>query len=1066
MKYIAYALLVIALVSFALTAGAQAVRVFTSEQVGTNPVDGYCLTTNGATSTWAPCATGGSGTPGGGDGQIQFNNAGSFGGTSSPSVTSINATSTTATSTLPNIITQAVKSLTSAGLQFFSNAGTLIADFGAGGGSNATFFGGVNIDGQTRIATNLTGPLRADNGVISTTTSSAASSNWTLVPGGLRTSTTTDFAQAAYFAATSTTGTSTFAGRVGVGTTSPTNGLLEIANSATVSGLYVTQSGTLASEQAGINLRVNSDLAATTRYGQHIYTNVLHTSGRLFQITDDNASSTLSSTLHVQSDGTPVNAAAFIDINSNGRGSYVDKDVTDVNNTTAASQIDHRSIVTNGGTITKTGAALSINSNVTETSGTITDSAQVLDINQDHADATGNVVDIASAGTGNALSVITSGTLAASRRALNVQTTSDLSVSNTDAALIYSNVANTGADNYLLRVWEDNPASTMSGAMMINQDGSGKGIFLDVDGSGRAIDIDQDGNSASRITGIHVNVANAGAGGANAAVFEAGNVGIATTSPVRPLSVAGSSIFTGELAMDGSLANIALGNNYLSGDGGDEGIFVEDTGDVGIGTTEPSSRLHIAHATNASMRFEKTGVNAGTFQIYNDGFANIIGPGSSPQRRFAFYDQMGAANGGNVGTPPFTNFNDTNTGIYFPSNTDTVALVTGGIARLNIANGNIGIGGGTTTPSALLTVNGDMRLTGRFADSSSSTGSVGSVLTATANGTAWVATSSLGITGGGAAASGTINVGNAGELAYYAATGTDLSATSSLAIRQISGVWTFLVSLAQTVFSGSVQFLAQIFDSTGSAGANGQALTSTGTSTAWAFPMQSYRSFVEYFDDFMEETSNAGDATWGEDINGTGAACTATAIGTTFTNRPGMSRCTTGTTITGRAGLVTSLNSIALGQGTTTFETAVQITDLSVLAQRYVLQAGFFDTNGTTTTDGAYLAYDEGGNSAFLPASANWQCVTASNNVRSTSTSAIAVTAGAVHRLTTVVDAAGTSVSFFVNGTLACTLATNIPTGTVRATSHGFQALKALGTTGRTFDVDYNYARVEFTTPR
>jgi hypothetical protein len=39
-------------------------------------------------------------------------------------------------------------------------------------------------------------------------------SNWTVVPGGLRTSTTTDFAQAAYFVATSTTGTSTFAGDI------------------------------------------------------------------------------------------------------------------------------------------------------------------------------------------------------------------------------------------------------------------------------------------------------------------------------------------------------------------------------------------------------------------------------------------------------------------------------------------------------------------------------------------------------------------------------------------------------------------------------------------------------------------------------------------------------------------------------------------------------------------------------------------------------------------------------------------------------------------------------------
>ncbi|MBY0310078.1 tail fiber domain-containing protein [Patescibacteria group bacterium] len=59
------------------------------------------------------------------------------------------------------------------------------------------------------------------------------------------------------------------------------------------------------------------------------------------------------------------------------------------------------------------------------------------------------------------------------------------------------------------------------------------------------------------------------------------------------------------------------------------------------------------------------------------------------------------------------------------------------------------MGIGTTSPSARLTVAGDMRLIGRFADSSSSTGAVGSVLTATATGTAWVATSTLGLGGGG-----------------------------------------------------------------------------------------------------------------------------------------------------------------------------------------------------------------------------------------------------------------------------------------------------------------------------
>jgi hypothetical protein len=163
-------------------------RFLANGSTGTN---GQVLQTTGTNIQWVATSSlgisGGGGTPGGGNGQIQFNNAGSFGGTSSPSVTSVNSTSTVATSTLANIIVQKIQALTSAGLTFFSNSGTPVADFGSGGGSNASFFGGVNIDGQTRIATNLTGVLRADNGIISTTTVAggggtvylASSSPWT-----------------------------------------------------------------------------------------------------------------------------------------------------------------------------------------------------------------------------------------------------------------------------------------------------------------------------------------------------------------------------------------------------------------------------------------------------------------------------------------------------------------------------------------------------------------------------------------------------------------------------------------------------------------------------------------------------------------------------------------------------------------------------------------------------------------------------------------------------------------------------------------------------------------------
>jgi hypothetical protein len=129
--------------------------------------------------------------------------------------------------------------------------------------------------------------------------------------------------------------------------------------------------------------------------------------GSLMRLQMNNASSS-APVIRATNNGT--GDGVFVDQNGAGKGFNIDKDVTNTNNTVVAAQIDHTSVVTDAGTYTKTGSALQINSNVTETSGTTTDSAQVLDINQTHADATGNIIDISSAGTGVGILVDGSGT--------------------------------------------------------------------------------------------------------------------------------------------------------------------------------------------------------------------------------------------------------------------------------------------------------------------------------------------------------------------------------------------------------------------------------------------------------------------------------------------------------------------------------------------------------------------------------------------------------------------------------------------------------------------------------
>lgn len=88
-------------------------------------------------------------------------------------------TSTTATSTFINAGVTTLSALTSAGLDIDSNNGTHVLNLGQGGGSSATFAGGVNIDGQTRLATSLTGILRANAGVVTTNATGTLTENAT-----------------------------------------------------------------------------------------------------------------------------------------------------------------------------------------------------------------------------------------------------------------------------------------------------------------------------------------------------------------------------------------------------------------------------------------------------------------------------------------------------------------------------------------------------------------------------------------------------------------------------------------------------------------------------------------------------------------------------------------------------------------------------------------------------------------------------------------------------------------------------------------------------------------------
>jgi hypothetical protein len=156
------------------------------------------------------------------------------------------------------------------------------------------------------------------------------------------------------------------------------------------------------------------------------------------------------------------------------------------------------------------------------------------------------------------------------------------------------------------------------------------------------------------------------------------------------------------------------------------------------------------------------------------------------------------------------------------------------------------------------------------------------------------------------------------------------------------------------------------------------------------------------------------------------------------------------------------------GGGAWNFETLINISALSTLLERYRLIFGFGSViSNAQETDGVFITYDEGGTANGTAASANWQCVTVANSVRTLTTTTTAVTAAAWNNLRIEVNAAGTSVTFYVNGTAIATHTTNIPLPSNSRYFHmKMQIAKQIGLTSRAVYCDYVGYENILTTPR
>lgn len=215
---------------------------------------------------------------------------------------------------------------------------------------------------------------------------------------------------------------------------------------------------------------------------------------------------------------------------------------------------------------------------------------------------------------------------------------------------------------------------------------------------------------------------------------------------------------------------------------------------------------------------------------------------------------------------------------------------------------------------------------------------------------------------------------------------------------------------------------------------------------------------VPYFNDFLWENSqNCVNAIAGLNSSISQVAATSSDPG----GHPGILTLVTGTSSSGRAGIVYSsaANAIRLGHGLVRTETLITLENLSDGSDSFVVRSGYNNDPTTDGTDAVMFRYTHSANGG------RWQAVTRNNGVENSIDTGIAVVAGDWYKLRIVINAVANVVLFYINGVLVAT--ENGPTIPANRTTAPMIAInKTLGTTTRRLMVDYVYSQVLLTTLR
>jgi hypothetical protein len=292
--------------------------------------------------------------------------------------------------------------------------------------------------------------------------------------------------------------------------------------------------------------------------------------------------------------------------------------------------------------------------------------------------------------------------------------------------------------------------------------------------------------------------------------------------------------------------------------------------------------------------------------------------------------------------------------------------------------------------------------------------------------------------------------------------GGDLSANRTLSIPQATtSVDGYLSATDWTTFNGKQNALGFTAENTANK-QNSLAIDGTGTKfpTVDAVNSLSFidkgKRMVSFFTDFLTNATLDGAQSF---ASGGSLGLIVGAQIPNRTNQQGVAFFQTNTAATNYINYCSSSGAAQLwfGGGAWNYEALININSLSTALERYRMIFGFGSViSNSSETNGVFITYDEGGTANGTTASANWQCVTVDNSVRTLTTSTTAVTASAWNKLRIEINAAGTSVTFYVNGVSIATHTTNIPLASnSRYVLMKTGLAKTIGITTRGFYCDY-----------